>query len=61
MSGVLDSLLGSLRPGMACLDGADPGAFIPTLLNETSEGEHHIILTQNALADGTYPDYLTAL
>jgi hypothetical protein len=56
-----DSLLGSLRPGMAYLGGTDPGTFIATLLKETSEGERHIILAQNALADGTYLDYFTAL
>src|SRR5262249_8702798 len=35
--------------------------FIPTLLNETSEGDRHIVLTQNALADGSYLDYLSFL
>ena len=39
----------------------DPGRFIPTLLNETSDGERHIVLTQNALADGRYLDYLKEL
>jgi len=31
------------------------------MLNETSEGEHHVVLTQNALADGTYLDYVNFL
>jgi hypothetical protein len=52
------TILGSLRPGMIYVGGTDPGCFIPTFLNETSEGEHHVIMTQNALADGTYLDYL---
>lgn len=52
------SVLGSLRPGMVYVGGTDAGRFIPTLLNETSGGERHIILTQNALADGAYLDYL---
>ena len=52
------AVLGSLRPGMVYVGGSDPGRFIPTLLSETSEGEHHVILTQNALADGTYLDYV---
>jgi tetratricopeptide (TPR) repeat protein len=56
-----EAVLGSLRPGMVYIGGTDPGCFIPTLLNETSEGERHITLTQNALADGTYLDYLTEL
>jgi hypothetical protein len=38
--------------------GTDPGCFIPTMLNETGEGERHIVITQNALADNTYLNYL---
>ena len=53
-----DAVLDSLRPGMVYVGGTDAGRFIPTLLNETSDGEHHIVLTQNALADGTYIQYL---
>jgi len=56
-----EAVLGSLRPGMIYIGGTDPGCFIPTFLNETSEGERHITLTQNALADGTYLDYLNFL
>ena len=56
-----DAVLGSLRPGMVYVGGTDAGRFIPTLLNETSDGEHHIVLTQNALADGTYLQYLRFL
>ena len=53
-----NAILDSLRPGMVYVGGTDAGRFIPTLLGETSEGEHHIVLTQNALADGSYLDYL---
>lgn len=53
--------LGSLAPGMVYVGGTDPGRGIPTLLNETSEGEHHIVLTQNGLADATYFDYVRFL
>ncbi len=56
-----NAILDSLRPGMVYVGGTDPGCFIPTFLNETSEGERHITLTQNALADGTYLDYLNFL
>lgn len=56
-----NAVLDSLRPGMVYVGGTDPGCFIPTFLNETSDGEHHITLTQNALADGTYLDYLNFL
>ena len=53
-----DAVLDSLRPGMVYVGGTDAGRFIPTLLNDTGEGDPHIVLTQNALADGTYLDYL---
>jgi hypothetical protein len=53
-----NAVLGSLRPGMIYVGGTDNGRWIPELLNDTSEGERHVILTQNALADGTYLDYL---
>jgi hypothetical protein len=56
-----NAALDSLRPGMVYVGGTDPGRFIPTLLNETSDGERHIVLTQNALADGRYLEYLNVL
>jgi hypothetical protein len=56
-----EKVLGSLRPDMIYIGGTDPGCFIPTFLNETSDGERHVTLTQNALADGTYLDYLNFL
>jgi hypothetical protein len=56
-----NAVLGSLRPGMVYAGGTDPGCFIPTMLNDTSDGERHIVLTQNALADGSYLDYLSFL
>ena len=56
-----NSVLGALRPGMVYAGGTDSGRFIPTLLNETSDGDHHVILTQNALADGTYLEYVGSL
>jgi len=56
-----DAVLGSLRPGMVYVGGTDPGRFIPTLLNERSEGERRIVLTQNALADSSYLHYLSFL
>jgi tetratricopeptide (TPR) repeat protein len=46
---------------MIYIGGTDPGRFIPTLLNETADGERHIIVTQNALADQTYLDYVSFL
>lgn len=51
------AVLGALRPGMVYLGGTDAGRFIPTLLNETEDGERHVVLTQNALADASYLQY----
>jgi tetratricopeptide (TPR) repeat protein len=56
-----NSILDSLRPGMIYAGGTDPGCFIPTMMNETGDGDKHITLTQNALADGTYLKYLDVL
>jgi hypothetical protein len=56
-----NAILDSLRPGMVYVGGTDPGRFIPTFLNETSDGEHHVVLTQNAMADGTYLKYVDFL
>jgi hypothetical protein len=56
-----NAVLGSLRPDMVYVGGTDAGRFIPTLLSETGGGDPHVILTQNALADATYLDYLRFL
>ena len=56
-----NSILDSLRPGMVYVGGTDPGRWIPSLLNDTSDGERHIVLTQNALADKRYVDYVEFL
>jgi hypothetical protein len=53
-----NTILDALRPGMVYVGGTDPGRWIPELLNDTSDGERHVMLTQNALADGQYVDYL---
>ena len=52
------AVLDSLRPGMVYVGGTDPGRWIPALLNDTRDGERHIVLTQNALADKGYLDYV---
>jgi tetratricopeptide (TPR) repeat protein len=46
---------------MVYVGGTDPGCFIPTMLNETTDGEQHIVFTQNALADSSYIDYVNFL
>jgi tetratricopeptide (TPR) repeat protein len=56
-----NAILNSLRPGMVYVGGTDPGRFIPTLLNETGAGQSRIVLTQNALADSDYLDYVNFL
>ena len=53
-----NAVLDSLRPGMVYVGGTDEGRFIPTLLADTGAGPPHIVLTQNALADGSYLDYV---
>lgn len=55
------AVLNSLRPDMVYLGGTDAGRFIPTLLNETSDGGRHIVLTQNAFADSSYLRYVNFL
>jgi hypothetical protein len=52
------AILSALRPGMVFVGGTDAGRWIPALINETSGSERHIMLTQNALADARYLEYL---
>jgi len=56
-----NSILDSLRPGMVYVGGTDPGRWIPELLNETSGGDPHIIVTQNAFADSRYLEFMQTL
>jgi tetratricopeptide (TPR) repeat protein len=56
-----NAVMSQLRPGMVYLGGTDDGRWIPTLLNETTEGERRIVITQNGLADSTYLEYIRFL
>jgi len=56
-----NAVMESLRPGMVYVGGTDNGRWVPELLNETSEGEQHVIVTQNALAAGRYLDFVNDL
>ena len=56
-----EDVLGQLKPGAVYIGGTDSGRFIPTLLAETSAGERPIVLTQNALADTRYLEYIQFL
>jgi hypothetical protein len=53
-----NAILGALRPGMVYVGGTDNGRWIPELLNETTDGERHIVITQNGLAASDYLDYV---
>ncbi len=55
-----NAILDSLRPGMVYVGGTDDGRFVPELMNESS-GDPHIMITQNALADGSYLEYVAEL
>jgi tetratricopeptide (TPR) repeat protein len=55
-----NAILDSLRPGMVYVGGTDNGRWVPELLNETGS-DPHIIVTQNAFADGTYQEYMREL
>lgn len=52
------SILESLKPGMVYVGGTDASRWVPALLNDTAEGERHIVITQNGLADSSYLDYV---
>jgi hypothetical protein len=52
-----ETILRSIPPGAIYLGGTDAGRFIPTLLNETQDGEKFVVLTQNAFADNSYLEY----
>jgi hypothetical protein len=52
------SIVDSLRPGMIYVGGTDSSRWVPALLNDTEESDPHIVITQNALADKTYLNYV---
>ena len=52
-------IIESLPPGSVYFGGTDPGRFVVTAMCPSQvKGEPFFVLTQNALADGTYLDYL---
>ena len=55
-----NAIMDSLKPGMVYVGGTDPGRFVPELMSETSD-DPHIVITQNALADPTYMEYVGEL
>jgi beta-lactamase regulating signal transducer with metallopeptidase domain len=59
---VLDGIINSIPPGSIYFGGTDPGRGLPTAFEKSSiDGDPFFCLTQNALADGSYLDYLQAM
>jgi hypothetical protein len=58
----VDGIINSIPPGSIYFGGTDPGRGLPTAFEKSSiDGDPFYCLTQNALADGTYLDYLQAM
>jgi beta-lactamase regulating signal transducer with metallopeptidase domain len=54
-----DGIIDSIPPGSIYFGGTDPGRGVPTEFSKShADADPFYILTQNALADGTYLDYL---
>jgi hypothetical protein len=59
---VVDGIINSIPPGSIYFGGTDPGRGLPTAFEKSSiDGDPFFCLTQNALADSTYLDYLRAM
>jgi len=57
-----NDIIKSIPPGSIYFGGTDPGRGVITAMSEShAEGKPFFTLTQNALADGTYLDYLRAM
>jgi len=57
-----DGIISSIPAGSIYFGGTDPGRGVPTAFCQShAEGNPFFTLTQNALADGTYLDYLRAM
>jgi beta-lactamase regulating signal transducer with metallopeptidase domain/biopolymer transport protein ExbD len=57
-----DGIINSIPAGSIYFGGTDPGRGLPTAFSKSQvNGDPFFTLTQNALADGTYLDYLRAM
>src|SRR5205814_9781722 len=57
-----NDIIKSIPPGSIYFGGTDPGRGVITAMSEShADGKPFFTLTQNALADGTYLDYLRAM
>lgn len=55
-----NAIMATLKPDMVYVGGTDSGRWVPALMN-TSDGERHIVITQNGLADQKYVEYVEFL
>jgi beta-lactamase regulating signal transducer with metallopeptidase domain len=59
---LVEGIMSSIPAGAIYFGGTDPGRGIPTAFSRShADGDPFFTLTQNALADGTYLDYLRAM
>ena len=57
-----DGIINSIPAGSIYFGGTDPGRGVPTAFCKSQvDGDPFFTLTQNALADGSYLDYLRAM
>ena len=57
-----DGIINSIPAGSIYFGGTDPGRGVPTAFCKShADADPFFTLTQNALADGTYLDYLRAM
>ncbi len=57
-----NDIVGSIPPGSIYFGGTDPGRFLITAMQKSQvNGDPFFTLTQNALADGTYLEYLSSM
>jgi len=57
-----NDIIKSIPPGSIYFGGTDPGRFVITAMQKSQvNGDPFFTLTQNALADGTYLDYLRSM
>jgi hypothetical protein len=56
------NIIASIPPGSIYFGGTDSGRFLVTAMCKSQvNADPFFVLTQNALADGTYPDYLRSM
>jgi hypothetical protein len=56
---LVDGVINSIPPGSIYFGGTDPGRGMPTAFSKSQiDADPFFVLTQNALADGTYLEYL---